>query len=440
MSSAHVCVVLALLALLELPMAVDRACTATPTHPSSPAPERQSLSLPHLRPAVDQPDHTKPNPQPAISRARPASAESLVVPSERMVILQAHTRGVLALAAINMESPIICSSSYDGSIKLWTPNIELHTLEPRETLCSGDGAEGAIFSLAARAADDGQFTVCAGSYARHVLAWKCRVGSKSQLLWTSDEHTGWVRALATRRPPSSRAASSLYSIGCNRILGWSLSDQPDRPERRRRDSELCLFEDTACVRSHDILCLAHSDAHERLSCGSVDGAVRVWSTIDSDAYEPLPAARMAHWIGHSDRVPTVAWRGDGRLFTGGYDGYVRSWQMRHTGEEVPPAAGPAEVFGGVPAWRLVAERRVAESGGRVLTLALLGDTDDEEEEVLLCGTSDGDVVALDVEDLSVVERRGGAATKGGRVTALAAVGTRAVVVGDSAGGLSVQSF
>lgn len=38
MSSAHVCVVLALLALLELPMAVDRACTATPTrralHPS----------------------------------------------------------------------------------------------------------------------------------------------------------------------------------------------------------------------------------------------------------------------------------------------------------------------------------------------------------------------------------------------------------------------
>ena len=75
-----------------------------------------------------------------------------------------------------------------------------------------------------------------------------------------------------------------------------------------------------------------------------------------------------------------------------------------------------------------------------MTLALLGDTDDDEEEVLLCGTSDGDVVALDVEDLSVVERRGGAATKGGRVTALAAVGTRAVVVGDSAGGLSVQSF
>ena len=145
-----------------------------------------------------------------------------------VVATSAHSRGVLGLAIGQLSPPVVCSSSYDGSVKLWR-------LSDQGSLCllheiGDDSRDGAVFSLEARETGDGGLLVCAGSFSRRVRVWRCHGETSSQLKlppelqWTSTEHTGWVRALAIgSRGRGARAPSSLYSIGCNRILGWSLA-------------------------------------------------------------------------------------------------------------------------------------------------------------------------------------------------------------------------
>ena len=361
-----------------------------------------------------------------------------------VVATSAHSRGVLGLAIGQLSPPVVCSSSYDGTVKLWRLSDQgslslLHEI-------GDDSRDGAVFSLEARETGDGGLLVCAGSFSRRVRVWRCHGETSSQLKlppelqWTSTEHTGWVRALAIgSRGRGARAPSSLYSIGCNRILGWSLGSGTTASPRQF-DSETALYEDAACIRSKDILCLAHADEEERLACGSVDGAVRCWSTADWAISRPLPPLRASRWYAHADRVADVAWGENGVLFSAGYDGFVRAWRPP---DDVPSARGDDPEQEGQPAWRLLAERRVAAEGGRALALAVLphsGEATGEEgrEEVVLCGTSTGEVVSLAAEDLAIDTRIPIGDGSDARVTAIVPVADRgAVVVGDSEGGLHV---
>ena len=326
----------------------------------------------------------------------------------------AHARSINGLAAADLGgTTVICSASYDGNVRLWR-------LEPGPLLCplgtvSDDSAgAGAVFSVAASTQADG-LVVCAGSHSREIRAWRCAIEAGQLILrkeFTSTAHTGWVRALAVN--VDSAPSSTLYSVGCNRILGWSLADASTQfPSARSADSETAVFEtdsaaDIAASRSHDILCLAHS--HQMLGSGSVDGAIRTWSTGDLAPGAALPE-QLARWQGHADRVAALAWRRH-TLLSAGYDGLVRSWRRPRIGDD-----SSAET-----AWELMAEQQVATgegTTGRALSLAV------SPSGQILCGTSAGELLALSSDELDIQSRVVLPDAAGmQRVTAIAAIPTR----------------
>lgn len=324
----------------------------------------------------------------------------------------AHAKGLICLAAPpprHGEAPVFFSAGYDGSLRAWRYDAGNGGISALPAGPEPPARSGAIFSLAASRRADGEVLLCAGSHSRRLLAW---LAAGPQPTWASREHTGWVRAVAV----ASRRGVA-YSVGCNRILGWSLAEEPRRAADRHPDAERIVLEtasraDVRAARSHDILCLAHSDDDEALACGSVDGALRCWSALAGPS--ALVEREPSHWLGHADRVAAVAWEG-GALLSCGYDGWVKAWRP-------PPAGGPAP-------WSLEAEACVAKQpAGRALCVA-----SSYAGGVVLCGTSDGQLVGLGA-DLS----EGARAEVPGRVTAALALpaGDRHVfIVGDSLGGL-----
>lgn len=359
-----------------------------------------------------------------------------------MRILNTATHGqssVLAVASASLAGgmSLVASAGHDGAIRLWSSRR--NCLDPVGELMPDAGS---IFSLSAHATPDGDAVLLAGSFSRVVHAWLLRVaGGDGQVthapLWSSRQHTGWVRALAIG---SQRSVPSLgFSIGCNRILSWSLLTDETNETGRQPDSELALFEDAAQVRSHDILCLAYGAGDEMLAAGSVDGAVRCWPISEASrasgndsgglgaaAVEPaeLSAVAPTRWLAHNDRVTNVHFTAghEARLVSAGYDGAVRCWAHPARGNERE----------GVP---LIAE---ADLGARVYALSLSADGQ------LHCGVGN-EVLSLEPEELHTTARVAlppspvGAATRAARsaplrVTALAALPLHEPTDGDHGDG------
>ena len=382
-------------------------------------------------------------------------------------------RAVLSVCAAPPGIPVVCSAGYDGAVRLWrvSRDNELHLAH--ELLVDDDGrsAGGAVFSVATQALPDtGGFMLCAGCYDRRMRVFRCLPDSRGSvdspvLEWTSRAHTGWVRALATLATAATGGGMDLFSVGCNRILGWPLNQPASRgtglPTDRQRAFEVALYEDEALVRSHDVLCLAHDAGAGRLASGNVDGTIRCWATgserqvAQTDAGErgcagglgttldgsPVAFAarlpRAATWQAHRGRVASLAWHEadalgheDGRrlLLSAGYDGLVCSWResglqeardkeaseeeawkeevreeaSEEAASEEEVARGEAGSGSGMGSrfsvgWELEAVRRVAVTG-RALAVASGG------AGIALCGTSEGELVALSGPELTPMER------------------------------------
>lgn len=169
------------------------------------------------------------------------------------------------------------------------------------------------------------------------------------------------------------------------------------------------------VRTRDIFCLHHSDPHHQLFAGSIDGAVRCWSTRGLTSMSELPEREHAYWMAHSGRVSSLLQLGDGALLSSSYDGSVRCWRRRG------------------PDWSLEADARGGEGAGwsegaRVLGMVACGGAD-----TVLCGTSEGTVHVLERQGLGLVDSLTIEPSKGREPDRMSAVATIDVVEGAGVG-------
>lgn len=134
--------------------------------------------------------------------------------------------------------------------------------------------------------------------------------------------------------------------------------------------------------------MSHVHVYARRAILLRGAAIRCWTTAGYDVTEALSDRPGSHWIGHGDRVASVAWSG-GRLFSGGYDGRVIAWARRGRG-------------GLGHAWEEHASFALDDAPGeRVLALAVGRRRRATAGHVVLCGTSSSRVVALRSTDLRV---------------------------------------
>ena len=127
------------------------------------------------------------------------------------VVQAAHTGSILAVSASHLGGrAVIASGGHDGTIAIHDGDLRPLHLVP--------AFGGAIFSLTTHALPDGVL-LAAGTHSRVVRLYKLVDDAEPLELWTSRQHTGWVRALtfATRRSAATRP-DRLVSIGCNLSL------------------------------------------------------------------------------------------------------------------------------------------------------------------------------------------------------------------------------
>lgn len=94
----------------------------------------------------------------------------------------AHDKGVLSIsvapkASSSSTAHLVCSGSYDGTIKLWRLD-EGDDLKPPSLQCTIDDnlrEDGPVFSVCTAAADGGRLLLCAGKYSRRVRTWHATI-------------------------------------------------------------------------------------------------------------------------------------------------------------------------------------------------------------------------------------------------------------------------
>ena len=241
-----------------------------------------------------------------------------------------------------------------------------------EVLSDDYGSKFPVYSLAFAERDGDEFFF-AGAGDRFVSVWRREKEDSFNLVRTLGPHTGWVKALAY-----SGGTNTLYSIGCNCIESWDLSQVRDVRHIYKRTIENSPFMGSTLPSDLLSLCLIEGRC---LVSGGVDGRMHCWSLDPTDT-KPFCTGRS-----HDGRVNSIVHQSQlGLIFSVGHDGVLLASKLTAGGMETMTAF---EVEG---APRLSALCIVNESpGGCKLGL----------------GSTDGRVVVVQVtvrkDDVSIVE-------------------------------------
>jgi len=169
-----------------------------------------------------------------------------------------------------------------------------------------------IYSLAL-----GKDTIFAGCGDRYVSVWT-RQGMVFDFQRTLGPHTGWVKALAY-----CEDSNLLYSIGCNCIESWDVSDCLTTRHVSKRAIE--NSPDMGSTLSSDLLSLCLVRGKGLLS-GGVDGRIHLWS-LNPLEKEPIYSGRI-----HDGRVNAMVYASEmGMIFSVGHDGRVMVSRLEDDG-------------------------------------------------------------------------------------------------------------
>jgi WD40 repeat protein len=253
----------------------------------------------------------------------------------------AHSGAVLALAAVDPIDPdalpTLVSSSMDRTVAAWhlePDDDDVH--EEEEDDGSLDGSIDRVrFHRDVQFGPDDAPWWCldvdddylyAGTHARTVVARVAADPDLPPLPGAVEDHTGWVRALASAPKTSREIAADpdagdrwRFSAACNVIRVWhdvfrdeeyesspSGEDEDEDATASESDSETSALEDagSASIFTGDVLSLASSRG--RLFAGVAYGTVRGWTL------ESIPEISLSDTVddrrptGRATRTPTLA--------------------------------------------------------------------------------------------------------------------------------------
>jgi len=224
-----------------------------------------------------------------------------------------------------------------------------------------------IYSLAV--GDDLMF---AGAGDRYVSVWTQK-GVSFNFQGKLGPHTGWVKDLAY-----CQNSKLLYSIGCNCVESWDITDTSTIRHVSKRSIE--NSPDTGSTLSSDLLSLCLVDGHCLLS-GGVDGRIHVWS-LDPLEMEPVLSSRI-----HDGRVNAMVFSSEMEvLFSVGHDGRI-----------VASRLGKGRLEGN-------SSLLVGDRSSRLTSLCLMSEC--RTGCRLVVGTAEGNIVCIDVHgDLNSIDMK-----------------------------------
>ena len=257
----------------------------------------------------------------------------------------AHSGAVLALAAVDPihpdALPTLVSSSMDRTVATWHLEPDEDDVHEEAHDDDGESLDGSLARVRFRrdvqfGPDDAPWWcldvdedyLYAGTHARTVVARVAADPDLPPLPGAVEDHTGWVRALASAPKTSREIAADpdagdrwRFSAACNVIRVWhdvfrdeedesSPSDEDEDEGEDATDSdagsETSALEDvgSASIFTGDVLSLASSRG--RLFAGVADGTVRGWTLENITKISLSDTVDDRRPTGGATRTPTLA--------------------------------------------------------------------------------------------------------------------------------------